>query len=156
MIQRDIDKAALVLFAAREVGPKGSLEQMKAVCACMRNRVRAGWHDGRWISVIEDAQEHSAHEGQPVFQLAPERREFQRLVHEIDDLYLGARPMNDFEGDSDGMPSGGEVEDTIRENNEMYWAFLNRPMRDWFKENIVKDPENHKNVTTFGIMMFYQ
>jgi hypothetical protein len=141
----DVAKAALVLYAAREVGPKGSLEEMKAICYCLRNRARAGWNEGDLFSVIESAGEHAAHdpEGSPI---DPASRAFQRLTREIDDIYYGDPIKSEH--------SNGTLEAGIGE--QKFWQFLNRPVRVWFVDNIQNDRENHPSHAQMGLMMFYE
>src|ERR1700679_740104 len=89
MTQKDVDRVMLVRYAVQEAGPRGSLEQMKAICYCLRNRVRAGW--GEWLEVIESADETRANElGEPM-RIDISSRAYQRLLHEVDDIYFGHR-----------------------------------------------------------------
>jgi hypothetical protein len=155
MTQKDVDRVMLVRYAVRETGERGSLEQMKAVCYCLRNRVRAGWGD--WIDVIEGADEHGAHTPENDGRIDPNNRAYQRLLRDVDDIYFGHRGLAKSYGDTEG---GGErdLEDslTARDHECLYWAFLDRPMRPEFAETIVRAGAEHPNRATMGLMMFYE
>lgn len=148
MTLNDLQRAELVLFAAREVGPKGSLEQMKAVCYCIRNRVRAGWHDGRWITVMEKAHEEAAHYTEKSA-IDIDSRNLQRLMHDVDDIYYSQNTS----GDGDGFGSDG-LEHSV--GTQKFWMFLDRPATDWFITNVVRDMENHPSHAQMGLMMFFE
>jgi hypothetical protein len=147
MTQKDVDRVMLVRYAVQEVGQRGSLEQMKAVCYCLRNRVRAGW--GEWMDVIETADEHRANMPPEPMRIDLDSRAYQRLLHDVDDIYFG-------HSSSDG--DGPTLEDALcnRERPCFYWYFLNKPMRQWFKDNIATDHENHPSNATMPLMMFFE
>lgn len=147
MTQKDVDRVMLVRYAVQEAGPGGSLEQMKAICYCLRNRVRAGW--GEWMDVIERGDETRANEATEPTPIDTSNRAYQRLLHDVDDIYFG-HPSD--------LSEGKTLEDTLCEKERpcFYWLFLNRPMRPWFKENIAGDKENHPSNATMGLMMFYE
>lgn len=147
MTQKDVDRVMLVRYAVQEAGPKGSLEQMKAICYCLRNRVRAGW--GEWMDVIEAADGTLANEPSEPMRIDTNNRAYQRLLHDVDDIYFGHR--SDF---SEGVT----LEDTLceKERPNFYWMFLNRPTQQWFKDTIASDKENHPSNATMGLMMFFE
>jgi hypothetical protein len=137
------------MFAARQAGAEASLEQMKAICYCIRNRARAGWHDGGIFLAVELAQEHSAHEEKPVI-IDPNARPFQRLTRDIDEVFFGDRHGSPF-GVDDASP---DLSDTLAK--QKFWCFLDRPIRPWFKTNIIDDHKNHANTAQMGLMLFYE
>lgn len=147
MTQKDVDRVMLVRYAVQEVGPKGSLEQMKAVCYCLRNRVREGW--GEWMDVIESADEHRANEPTEPAAIDTSSRAYQRLLHDVDDIYFGH---------SSDFSEGPSLEDSLCEKERpcFYWLFLDRPMQQWFKDTIAGDKENHPSNATMGLMMFFE
>lgn len=151
MTMSDFQRAQLVSFAFREAGPDASLEQMKGICYVIRNRVRAGWHDGNWLRAIEEAGESAAHVTEGVISLNPDSRELQRLLREIDDIYFG-------NGWALSEPGGLDMEASLTEekHEKKYWFFINRPIRAWFKENVLDDRENHRSRTQMGLMMFVE
>lgn len=147
MTQKDVDRVMLVRYAVQEAGPRGSLEQMKAICYCLRNRVRAGW--GEWIHVIESADESRGNELNEPTRIDTSSRAYQRLLHDVDDIYFSH---------SSEMGEGMTLEDTLCDKRRpcFYWLFLNRPMRPWFKDNIAGDKENHPSNATMGLIMFFE
>lgn len=147
MTQKDVDRVMLVRYAVQEVGPRGSLEQMKSICYCLRNRVRAGW--GEWMEVIESADETRANEPTERLPIEASSRSYQRLLHEVDDIYFGH---------SSDFSDGATLEDTLcsKERPCFYWMFLDRPIRPWFKDNIATDQKNHPSNATMGLMMFFE
>lgn len=148
MTQKDMDQAMLVRFAVLEAGPRASLEQMKAICYCLRNRVRSGW--GEWMEVIASAEETRSNEPQEKTQIDLTSRTYQRLVHEIDDIYWG-RAL-------DSSEEGRSLEDVLCNDEKyfFYWLFLDRPMTLWFKQTIATDQKNHPSGATMGTMMFFE
>lgn len=147
MTQKDVDRVMLVRYAAFEAGPRGSLEEMKAICYCLRNRVRAGW--GEWMDVIETADEHRGNEPNELIRIDHNGRAYQRLLHEADDIYFGH---------SSSYGDGPTLEDTLcaKDRPCFYWLYLNRPMRQWFKDTIATDKQNHPSNATMGLMMFFE
>lgn len=148
MTLNEFQRAKLAEFAVRQAGPRGSVEQMKAICYVIRNRVRKGWSDGNWIGVIESAGDHAAHDEMPM-QLDPNDRNLQRMVADVDEIFYG----NSF---SSGDGAGIEDSLTQEKHEALYWSFANRPVRPWFLETIQKDQANHPMRTQMGTMMFYE
>ena len=137
MTPKTLNQAALILAAAREVG-EGSVEQMKGIAICLRNREKAGWAEDI-LGVIESMDEHSAHEPS---KHKLDSRTLQRFTHDIDQVY--------YEGGAD-LPDGegGGL------NEAKYWCFMNRPIRGEFTYNIIRDPQNHPNRGQIGPIMFF-
>ena len=149
MTNNDLDRAALIFFAVREAGPRASLEQMKAICYCIRNRVRAGWSDQDWMGVIEDAPQYAAHLTGERVPIDKNSRAVQRLMREIDSIFYGDR--GDFAEETIG---GLDMEESLKECK--FWCYAKRPMLPWFEENIARDPKNHVMRTQMGLMMFFE
>ena len=146
MTLNDVQRAALVLFAARQVGSDGNLEQMKGVCYIIRNRVRAGWGDANWLTVMEEASSCAGND--PVDErLRLEDRRLAHLARDIDSIFYG--------DESDEI-----ARVCIRQSKErppiLYWCFIHRPMRDWFKLTIAGDPKNHPMRSQIAFMMLYE
>lgn len=155
MTDREFEKAMLVNFAAREVGPHGSLEQMKAVALCIRNRVNQGW--GRWLDVIESAEDAAAHE--PIkMRLKRDDRSLQMMLREVDDVVYGRMSAKPADSQSNGAGANLSLEDALCDPKSpaLYWMFLKRPVRPWFSENIIQDKRNHPVRSTAGLMIFYE
>lgn len=152
MTHNDSQKALLLHFAVREAGPKGSLEMMKVICFCLRNRVRAGW--GEWMEVIEHAEEVAAHE--PVkMHLDPQSRSYQILLQAIDDIYHAQPPQERWDGQKVDLDAQGEsLESAV--GTAMYWRFLTRPLLPWFQENIVDQKADHPERSSMGLMLVYK
>jgi hypothetical protein len=87
----DINRAQLALFAARAASAGAALEVMKMIALCVRNRVRQGWHDGQWLTVMEHADEAEANLPGPRVYLDPNQRPLQRMMADVDDIYYGQR-----------------------------------------------------------------
>lgn len=151
MTQKDVDRVMLALYAVREAGERASLEQMKAICYCLRNRVRAGW--GEWMAVIDAAGETAAHEPAPHAAIDVSSRTYQRLLRDVDDIYFGHSGLKEY-----GDEGGGDLETSLcaKGREGLYWCFLNRPVLERFAATIVRDQENHANIATMGLMMFYE
>jgi hypothetical protein len=152
MTLNDLQRAHLAVFAARQAGPGASLEEMKAICYCIRNRVSAGWYPD-WISVIEYAHETAAHETTP-FALDINSRPLQRLMRDVDDIYYGRSTMQDsYDGETEGNLESALCTDTFQCK---YWCYLNRPVLPWFAEKIAGDKTNHPMRSQMGLMMFFE
>jgi hypothetical protein len=153
MTHNDSQKALLVHFAVREVGATGGLEQMKVVCYCLRNRVRAGWGD--WMEVMEHADEASAHDAGPRSYIDPQNRNYQMLLQAIDDLYYAQPQTENWNGVKIDQDAQGETLESAV-GTALYWRFLKRPLRPWFQANIVDQKAEHPERTSMGLMILYK
>jgi hypothetical protein len=153
----DVQKAALALFAARSAGREGNLDQMRAICYCIRSRVWAGWHDGNWLTVIEHAEDVAGNEPCERVLIDPNKRSFQRLVSEIDDIYftrrVNAAPTYESKT-AQNLPAGTELSDALEKC--CYWMFLGQQIKPWFRANILNHPDEHRCRSQMGLMMFYE
>ncbi len=138
MTLNELQRAALVLFAAREAGSTASLDQMLAICYVVRNRVRAGWAES-WLEVIEAGQDSSAHAPRSE-RIDINNRQLQLLIRDVDGVYFGEQQ--------------GHVYEAV--DKQLFWAFVDRPIQRWFEESIIRDPKNHKQRAQFGLMMLYE
>lgn len=167
MTLNDVQRAELALFAARAAGPGASLEQMKCIAYCIRNRVKQGWHDGQWLTVMEHAEEAAANLAEARIYLDPGNRALQRLIADVDDIYYGSGSAGDqdtgIKGQSSSArpataqkyaPQGGDLEGAL--GNCCYWARLNEPFTAWFRENVLDQPHEHPMRAQMGMMMFYE
>lgn len=159
MTLNDVQRAALALFAAREAGRDASLEQMKAIAYCVRNRVKAGWHDGQWLSVIEQSDQAAANSATIRVTLDPNNRILQRLIADIDDIYYGLTA--NYAQNTTRTPTAQafatqavDIEDAI--GKSCYWCWLNRPFTPWFQKNILDRPDSHAHRTQMGLMAFFE
>lgn len=161
MTNADAQRAALVFFAYREAGPGASLEAMLAICYIIRNRVKLQWEDGNWIRVIERANLHSAHSAIdcPNVEIDPESRQYQRLLREVDDIYYGGGGYGDGNAKAMDTSEGGlSLFDSMceRKHERLYWMHTDRPVKVWFRDNIVRDSQNHPQRGVLGTMMFFE
>lgn len=136
----DIQRAALILYAAHQAIETNSLNAMLAVCLCIRNRVRAGWHDGQWLSVIQNAPAVDGNDYYPPPVLDVHNRAFQQLTLQADQVYFASNPL-------------GELEAAL--GDAKYWQFIDRAPRRWFVDNIVRQPEYHQLRHQVGPIMFF-
>ena len=143
----DLQRAALVLFAAREVGPGGSVEQMKAVCHVLRNRVMAGWNEGSYLAVIDDAGEAQANEGYALGHLDLNDRRLQRMARDVDEIYYGH---------ADDEISRMCARQDKEKGPLLYWCFVDRPVRPWFRDNIARKMEEHRQRGIVGFLYLYE
>lgn len=134
-----LQRAQLLLFAHQEAACTGSLDAMKAVCYVIRNRVRAGWHDGNWIDVMENAHKVAGNQLDPRMHIDPYSRILQMLMQNVDDIYYSS--------------ASDAVEAAV--DKSLYYQFADRPMRAWFAENIIRHPEAHARRTHIGTMVLY-
>jgi hypothetical protein len=146
----DLQRAQLVAVAFDEAGPGGSLEQMRAIAMCIRNRVRQGWYDGDWLEVIENMQSTAANLARVHVPLDGNNRSLQRLIADIDEIYFSRR---DYVREPSGqkMP---DLEEAI--GNAVYWAFINQPFSPWFKIHVLDDPSHHPQKANMGLLFFYE
>jgi hypothetical protein len=141
MTLNDLQRAALVLFAAREVGPEGSPVQMRAVCHVIRNRVRAGWGDANWFTVIEQHPRVAGNGCGVPGELDINDRRLAMLARDIDEIFYG-----------EAMDEIGQLCAPPDKSSPvlLYWAFIDRPVAHWFLQNIIRQPEHHKQRAQVG------
>lgn len=144
MTLNDLQRAAVVLFAAREAGPDGSLDQMRAICHVIRNQVQAQWHED-YLAATELHQENAAN--LPIITaLMLKDRRLAMLAKEVDEIFYG-----------DG--GGGEIARMCARQDKthgplLYWCFIDRTIRDWFRINIVGRPQEHRQRAQVGNNMY--
>lgn len=136
-----LQRAMLLLFAYDEASFTGSLQSMKAVCYVVRNRVRAGWHDGAWIDVIQNAGEVSGNNpaNGDATRIDVYSHPFQVLMQSVDDIYYAS--------------SSDDTERVV--DKALYYQFVDKPLRSWFTENILRKPENHPRVAHLATMVLF-
>lgn len=147
MTLTEIQRAGLTLFAAATVGPQGSLDQMKAVCHIMRNRVVAGWEDGNWLAVLGNVNVSMAayEKSDLLIAMRLKERMLQQLAQAVDDIYFG-------QADDDVArvcAAQGKERGPI-----LYWAFIDRAQVPWFTQTIVRRPQDHMQRGQVGNNMY--
>lgn len=151
MTGSEFNKAALAMYAARWAGEDGSLEQMKAICYCIRNRVKAGWGDGSWLTVLEEAEDTMGNLPGGRVKLDPNGKGFTRLLRDIDEIFYGGGRHDVLMGEDGGSAS---LESAI--GDAKYWFFVKQPQNPWFVEHIIHDPENHRETASMWLMLFFE
>lgn len=143
------ERAQVAAFAYREAIHTGSLDAMRAICFVLRNRVRAGWGDGSWLSVINAHGEVSARTLLvDALHLPPSDRLLQLIVRDVDDIYLGQDRSDD---------NVRNIVCTEEKNKPvLYWSFVGQTPGDWFIENIVRKPADHAHVGNIGPLILYR
>jgi hypothetical protein len=161
MTPNDVNRAQLAITAARLAGEGAALEQMKAIAYCLRNQVRAGWHDGEWLRVLEHAEDGDGNLPGPRVYLDPANRALQRLISDIDDIYYGGNRQIGKPAGELRVPSaqrfaaeGGDLEEAL--GKCCYWCAINKPYKPWFVENILDRPDEHIARPQMGLMMFFE
>lgn len=139
MTLNDLQRAALVMFAVRAGGPTASLDELKAICYVMRNRVTHGWAES-WLEVMEAAAESAGNLDYESSPLSLSDRRLQMLARDVDEIFYGeaAAPLLEVVGE------------------QLFYCFINRPISPWFTENIIRDSENHPCRAQIGLMMLYE
>jgi hypothetical protein len=152
MTLNDLNRGALAVFAARNTPQRASLEEMKAICYCIRNRVRK-WGES-WIHVMEHADEFAGNEAGARVYLDIDDRAFQRLMRDVDDIYYG----HGVQGAMDSESDSGDLESALCADKHecLYWCYINRPRTKWFAEKIEGDRANHPMRSQMGLMMFFE
>lgn len=140
MTLEQFQRAMVVRFAVDEATHTGSLACMKGICYVLRNRIKSGWYDGSWIMAVERSFEVAGHELQERPKLDINNRLFQLLVRDIDDVFY----------------SSGEDETAAVVGDCLYYHFIDRPVRQWFVENIIRDPQNHPRRAHIGSIAFHE
>jgi hypothetical protein len=135
------ERAQLAGFAYKAARRTGSLDCMKAICYVLRNRLRAGWGNGTWLSIMDAHPdvEGNSQEWNEV-SLDAQDRLLQLLVRDIDDIYMGTS-----EDDTKGV-----VQDAL------YFQFIDQQPSAWFVEHIVRDAVNHPRIAQVGPLAFFK
>jgi hypothetical protein len=144
------ERAQVASFAYREGRVTGSVDCIRAICFVLRNRVRSGWGDGSgsWLSILAGAAE-VAGSVEPFSEIDNVNdRILQLIVRDIDDIYLGQDRMED------NIRQIVETDD--RRKPVLYYSFVDRSMRAWFRENIVRNPMEHQHVGNVGPMLLFR
>ena len=134
------ERAQVAAFAYQQARHTGSLDCMKAICHVLRNRVRAGWGDGTWTTIINLHSEVEGNLQTGKTPIDPNDRLLHLLVRDIDDIYLGM----------------GQDETKIVVQDALYFQFIDQPVRVWFVDHIVQDQENHPRVAHVGPLALFK
>lgn len=152
------ERAQVAAFAYREAHASGSFDAMRAICFVLRNRVKAGWGDGTWLSILESAGIVSAddYKTSEVLEAASggqglsSDRLLQMMVRDIDDIYLGQERLDD---NVRRVVCG---DDPKEKRYALYYCFANRTPRPWFTDNIIRQAGDHAQIGTVGTMLLFR
>jgi hypothetical protein len=158
------ERAQVAAFAYREARFTGSLDSMRAVCYVLRNRVKSAWGDGSWLAVMEAAHltaatndrgaELSTGNGLPGNSGLSSDRLLQSIVRDVDDIYLMQESFDDAVAQVTVARKSGISGDTWKP--ALYYSFVDRPVRPWFVENIIRRADEHPQIGQIGAMMLYR
>lgn len=142
MIPADYVISALATLMYNE--PKDDLLLGYVACGLIvRNRKLAGWVGGDWMSVIRDHDKWSANPTSVPRALKfgdPNHDEwFRRCLAKAEMIYNGN------ERDITATPDGKGAK----------WYGRLDTCSDWFKENIVRQPNDHPMIATIGLQKFF-
>ena len=142
-------KAHLAQLCWRNAPAGKAFQSMQCLAFIERNRVRAGWMGGDWLSIIANDAAYQAYEGNhrrlsvgtgpAVLQDFPDLRDeiFKKFLWEIDRIYDGSR--------EDPMTEGA-----------LWWAEAEKINRPWFLENIARKPEQHPRVAQVASLTLWR
>lgn len=140
------ERAQVAAFAYCEARSTGSLECMRAICYVLRNRVKAGWGDGSWLSVMGSTAVGNLPQDQEV---NGSDRLLQMIVRDIDDIYLGQERFDD----STRLVVCG---DNPPKTSALYYMFVDRKPQPWFVEHIIQQSQEHAQIGNIGPLMLYK
>lgn len=137
-------KGKLVSFVIEEGYRYGGIDTMLAIAQVIRNRVEAGWSGGDWLRVIQTAPEYAGtvHPPQPFIE--PRDLMFRRLLAEIDNVYYGT-----------GDDSAVNVEAENGMAVSLYYCELHNLNRDWFRQNVTANLEEHPRIAQVSQLTFF-
>ena len=164
------ERAQAAAFAYREGRHTGSLACLRAILFILRNRVKKGWGEGSWLTVMEAAGEAAAHgdaasglgnqasaEAQsPKPEALSSDRLLQMIVRDVDDIYLGQEPWDDPVRQ---VVCGEGAQSSFKKDWHpiLYYSLVDRTARPWFVENIIRKAQEHPQVGQVGgKMMLYR
>ena len=109
----------------------------------VRNRKLAGWHGGDWMQNIINHDKYSANppSSPRVLKFGDPNRDdlFRRCLAKADMIYNGRE--KDITADHEGKGA--------------LWYCRLDTCSDWFKENIVRQPQDHPMISTVGLQKFF-
>ncbi len=149
------ERGQVAAFAFREAHHTGSYDAMRAICYVLRNRVKAGWGDGTWISVLENAHQVAATHIN--FEMLAsghaeglsQNRLLQMIVRDVDDIYLGQERWDD---NVRRVVCG---EDPRSKSVALFYSFIDRQPRPWFVENVIRSSD-HAHIGNIGALLLYR
>lgn len=141
-----LQRGRVLTFAYEQARHTGSLPCIKAVCYVLRNRRKAGWGDGTWLSLIYGHRKVAGTIIDTPPELDLKDRILQMLMRDIDDIYVG---NSAYEGE-EAQTTAAVVDDAL------YYQFIDLPTTEWFAEKIVRNPKQHPRCGIIGTMAFFK
>lgn len=154
MLGSDFVKSQLALRGWQDGAAEG-LSGMLAICFVLRNRVRAGWYNGDWVSVLSHHQDYAAADKVYSLELPdPRNYAFGLLLQEVDGIFAGSRE------DDVTQPANKtwliKAQDQPDRPIALYYARLDDPnIKESFLETITRNHDNHKMVAQVGLLHFF-
>ena len=138
-----------------------SYNVLKCIACITRNRVKAGWHGGDWLAVMdhEALYSYQSLEFQGAARLSANLPELHRREAAMGlSPDLGDRTFQKFLLDVDRIYDGQLEPDPS--NGGLWWAQPNNITREWFLENITrkrneKNEPAHPPIANVGTIMVY-
>lgn len=130
-------KGRLAAYCIDEAYHLGGVDNMFAVAFVLRNRMEAGWQGSDWMRVIEHAPTIAACSYGKAEGIDLRDSTLKQFLNAIDDVYSGNKPDN-------------------LTNGALFYAELHNLTNEWFRENVVRKPENHPRVATVGLTAFFR
>lgn len=141
-----LQRGKVLTFAYEQARHTGNIACIKAVCLVLRNRRKAGWGDGTWLSLIYGHNRVAGTIIEDPPQLDLKDRLLQMMLRDIDDLYVG----NSGYDNEDTQNTIAVVDDAL------YYQFIDLPTTPWFAEKIVRDQANHPRIGNIGFMALFR
>lgn len=151
---KSIVVTTLTMFAWREgerLSP-GCHEAKEAIACVIRNRVDAGWVNKDWLKIIANTPIHSCSNLAEMdwhSYVDPWPAAYRKIYNFCEDLY-GNRIITDKSASSDTRRFNGSMS-----RGALFYAALQSPVRQWFKENVIDEKQQHPMTITTGLITFF-
>lgn len=138
-------------------GKDEGLNACLGIAFSIKNRIRAGWHNGDWAAVLSNHHQWSATLETPSL-VVPDPRvfSFSVLLQEVEGIFNGSRrdditiakesifntPLLDLKLGGGPAPA-------------LYWGRLDKANNPWWIENIARRTDIHPRVASVGLISFF-
>lgn len=127
-------RAEMARFAIEEAARHGGVNNMLAVLHVLRNRVFAGWGD--WVEVVQKASEKRATIYPPDFPNL-KTNDIRLLLNRVEEVY-SRQDLVDLTGGA------------------LFYFDQGYPIEQWFKDQVLNYPDDHKRTAHIGPVWFYK
>lgn len=129
-------------------GRNEGIAGMKAVCFCIRNRVRAGFYSGDWAAVLSNHQQWSA-TIEPPSPTIPDPRDpaFRALLQDVTGIFSGQLE------DNITIMAGSAL--AVAPPVALYYGYLDKITSETFLNDISRRFDLHKRVAQVGQLVFF-